>query len=275
MNEIPILPLTKALTIATSDSGGGAGIQADLKTFAAFGVFGLSVLSAVSAQNTLAVTGLECLSPKLVTGQLEAVFSDIGVTAIKIGLLGNAANTMAVSDFLWSLDPRPPIILDPVMVSASGHTFLDKESISALKSLFPLVSLLTPNLPEAEALTGLSIKKSDDYVKAGQALLATGLEQVLIKGGHSGGPHSNDLLVGPDGPIWFEQKRIETKNNHGTGCTLSSAITACQARGEDLYNSIKISKNYVVGAMDNSINLGHGPGPLNHFYHFYVFGELQ
>jgi hydroxymethylpyrimidine/phosphomethylpyrimidine kinase len=275
MSDIPVLPLTKALTIATSDSGGGAGIQADLKTFAAFGVFGLSVLSAVSAQNTLAVTGLECLSPDLVTFQLKAIFDDMGANAIKIGLIGNADNARAIADFLATLNPRPPIILDPVMVSASGHVFLDKDAIAALRALYPMVSLLTPNVPEAEALTGLSINSSDDFVKAGQALLESGLERVLIKGGHVGGEFSNDLLVGHDGPHWFNLKRVNTKNNHGTGCTLSSAIAACLARGEELINSVKLAKLYVAGAMENSINLGQGPGPLNHFYHFYVFGETQ
>ncbi|MDR1309884.1 MAG: bifunctional hydroxymethylpyrimidine kinase/phosphomethylpyrimidine kinase [Deltaproteobacteria bacterium] len=275
MTDVRILPLTKALTIATSDSGGGAGIQADLKTFAALGVFGLCVVSGVSAQNTLAVTGLECLSPELVTLQLKAVFDDIGANAIKIGLLGNAANTLAVADFLAALDPRPAVILDPVMVSASGHAFLPQEAISALRALFPLTTLLTPNLPEAEILSGQPISTPDDYARAGQILLDQGLERVLVKGGHGGGETSNDLLVGPEGPHWFDSRRVRTKNNHGTGCTLSSAIAACLARGEDLENSIRLAKMYVAGAMENSVDLGGGPGPLNHFYPFYVFGEKQ
>jgi hydroxymethylpyrimidine/phosphomethylpyrimidine kinase len=273
MRNTPLLKLTKALTIATSDSGGGAGIQADLKTFAALGSFGLSVICGVSAQNTLAVTGLEFLSPELVTLQLKAVFDDIGVNAIKIGLIGNAANTKAVVNFLEKIDPRPPIILDPVMVSASGHTFLEKEAIEALKELFPLVTLLTPNMPEAEVLTGITIKEPEDFIKAGQLLLDQGLSKVLIKGGHSTGNEINDLLIDSDGHQWFTQNRVMTKNNHGTGCTLSSAIAAFLAQGSKLVNSIEMSKQYVAEAMEESIDLGAGPGPLNHFYFFYSFAK--
>jgi hydroxymethylpyrimidine/phosphomethylpyrimidine kinase len=138
-----------------------------------------------------------------------------------------------------------------------------------------MITLLTPNLREAEVLTGISIKTPSDYVKAGQILLESGLERVLIKGGHSQGHDSNDLLMGPDGQQWFKRQRVDTNNTHGTGCTLSSAIAACLARGEDLESSIKVSKLYVTGALENSINLGHGAGPLNHFYHFYAFGQSQ
>ncbi|MDR1298365.1 MAG: bifunctional hydroxymethylpyrimidine kinase/phosphomethylpyrimidine kinase [Deltaproteobacteria bacterium] len=275
MSDVPILPLTKALTIATSDSGGGAGIQADLKTFAAFGVFGLSVVSGVSAQNTVAVTGLECLSPGLVTLQLEAVFSDIGVNTVKIGLLGNPENARAAGAFLAGLSPRPDVVLDPVMVSASGYAFLDRESVEAVRELFPLATLVTPNIPEAEALTGLKIKTEDDYVRAGEKIMEMGAEQVLIKGGHSGGTKSDDLLIGPQGVHWFTVERVRTKNNHGTGCTLSSAVAACLARGEDLEGAVRLAKTYVAGAMEASVDLGRGPGPLNHFFPYYVYGKLS
>ncbi|MDR1657255.1 MAG: bifunctional hydroxymethylpyrimidine kinase/phosphomethylpyrimidine kinase [Deltaproteobacteria bacterium] len=265
--------MTKALTIATSDSGGGAGIQADLKTFAAFGVFGLCVVSGVSAQNTVAVTGLELLSPALVTSQLKAVFEDIGVDAVKIGLLGNAANTLAVASFLGSLKPRPPIILDPVMVSASGHIFLDDDAVKALVSLLPLTTLITPNLPEAKALTGLDIQRDDDYIKAAEKIISYGATRVLVKGGHASGPEARDLFFGPEGPNWISAERVNTPNNHGTGCTLSSAIASALARGESLEEAIKLAKLFVTGGLKNSIVLGQGPGPLNHFFHFYNFGE--
>ncbi|MDR2368133.1 MAG: bifunctional hydroxymethylpyrimidine kinase/phosphomethylpyrimidine kinase [Deltaproteobacteria bacterium] len=273
MNNYRTLPLTRALTIATSDSGGGAGVQADLKTFAAFGVYGLSVLSGVSAQNTMAVTGLECLSPGLVTSQLKAIFDDMGAEAIKIGLIGNAENAEAIAGFLATLSPRPPVILDPVMVSASGHAFLEVGAVAGLKALYPYVTLLTPNIPEAEALSGLTINGPDDCLRAGQAILESGLERVLIKGGHLDGEESNDLLVGPNGANWFNVGRVRTKNNHGTGCTLSSAIAACLALGKDLESSVKYAKLYVAGALENSIDLGQGPGPLNHFFNYYRYGE--
>ncbi|MDR0355965.1 MAG: bifunctional hydroxymethylpyrimidine kinase/phosphomethylpyrimidine kinase [Deltaproteobacteria bacterium] len=273
MNDVPILPLTKALTIATSDSGGGAGIQADLKTFAVFGVFGVSVLSGVSAQNTVEVSGLEYLSSDLVTLQLKAVFDDIGVNAVKIGLIGAPENAEAVFDFLSNLNPRPDIILDPVMVSASGFVFLDKKAISALKKLFPLATLVTPNMPEATELTGVSLEKEEDFFLAAEKLLEMGAEQVLIKGGHGKGKQCNDLFYGAQGPHWYTTDRIDTKNNHGTGCTLSSAIAACLARGETLEDSIRLAKTFVAGAMTNSVDLGKGHGPLNHFYPYYIYGK--
>lgn len=275
MNDFSILPLTKALTIATSDSGGGAGIQADLKTFAALGVFGLSVISGVSAQNTLGVTGLECLSPEMVTLQLRAIFDDMGAQAIKIGLLGNAANTYATAKFLAELNPRPPIILDPVMVSASGHVFLDDEAISALKALYPLVTLLTPNIYEAEYLSGIKIKGPDDMHLAGETIMASGVENVLVKGGDAGGDQSDDLLLTPGESDWYIMKRIETKNNHGTGCTLSSAIAAILAQGKELKEAVEQAKLFVAGALDSSIDLGRGPGPLNHFFYYYFYEETD
>ncbi|MDR2443238.1 MAG: bifunctional hydroxymethylpyrimidine kinase/phosphomethylpyrimidine kinase [Deltaproteobacteria bacterium] len=275
MSDVPLLTLTKALTIATSDSGGGAGIEADLKTFAAFGVYGLCVISGVSAQNTVAVTGLELVSPQLVTLQLKAVFDDIGVDAIKIGLLGNAANTKAVAAFLEDLPLRPPVILDPVMVSATGHTFIDQDAIEALVTLFPLTTLVTPNLPEARALSGVDISLESDYVLAAEKIAELGANGVLIKGGHAHGPDARDLFLGPKGPTWISTKRVQTSNNHGTGCTLSSAIASAMARGESLEEAVKLAKLFVAGALATSIKLGRGPGPLNHFYHFYNYTEVK
>ena len=269
----PVVPLKHALTIATSDSGAGAGIQADLKTFAAHQVYGLSVLSAVTAQNTTAVTALECLSPGVLTAQLRAIHDDIPVEGIKIGLLGNVENTEAVAEFLAAKFPGVPLVVDPVMVSTSGHTFLPPEAIEALKKLMALATVITPNLPEASTLWGRPITGPEERLTAGRALLATGAKNVLIKGGHGRAPEADDLLVGEDGEIWFRGLRIDTPNTHGTGCTLSSAICANLASGLTLKESVGLAKEYVAEGLRRSINLGHGPGPLNHFHRYYHFDQ--
>ncbi|MDR1488117.1 MAG: bifunctional hydroxymethylpyrimidine kinase/phosphomethylpyrimidine kinase [Deltaproteobacteria bacterium] len=265
------VPLKKALTIASSDSGGGAGVQADLKTFSALCVFGMSVISAVTAQNSVAVIGMECLSPDLVTKQLEAVFDDIGVDAIKIGLLGNKANTEAVTAFLASKKGSLPVVLDPVMVSASGHAFLPKDAVDALLDLIALATLVTPNLPEAEVLSGIKIKDPSDHQKAAEKLLRLGAENVLIKAGHSAGPQCDDFLLGSEGSLWLRGDRIDTFNNHGTGCTLSSAIASFLARDFPLSQACRAAKDYVTEGLTHSIKIGAGPGPLNHFHNFYRF----
>jgi hydroxymethylpyrimidine/phosphomethylpyrimidine kinase len=273
--EIPALPLKTALTIATSDSGGGAGIQADLKTFAAFGVYGLCVLSGVSAQNTVAVTGLEMVSPLLVTAQLKAVFDDFEVDSIKIGLLGNKPNALAVASFLSGLSRRPQIVLDPVLVSASGYAFLGPEAEAALKELMPLASLATPNIHEAKALTGIDVESGSDaaLLEAAQAIAAMGAQQVLIKGGHGQSPECRDLVYDSEGHYWLDAPRVQTPNNHGTGCTLSSAIAAGLARGDDMEAAIGMAKHYVTEGLKQSINLGHGSGPLNHFHQYSRYSQ--
>jgi hydroxymethylpyrimidine/phosphomethylpyrimidine kinase len=261
-----------ALVIATSDSGGGAGLEADLKTLAAHGVFGFCAVSAVTAQNSRAVTALECLSPATVTAQLGAVADDFEISAVKIGLLGNAANTLAVADFLAARLPGTPVVLDPVMVSASGHTFLSPEAVAALKSLLPLATLITPNIPEAEVLTGQRLADDAARMEAARRLRAeAGARHVLIKGGHGQGPSADDLLAGPEGEIWFRGPRVETANNHGTGCTLSSAICARLAQGRPLAQAVGLAKAYVAEGLRHSLRLGAGPGPLNHFYEFYRY----
>lgn len=269
--SVPSLPLRCALSIATSDSGSGAGLQADLKTFAAHRVYGLSVLSAITAQNTTAVTALGCLDPDLVTAQLQAIYDDIPVAAIKIGLLGNAANTGRVAEFLSRNYAGTPLVLDPVMVSTSGHSFLPREAILALKELMALATLVTPNLPEAEALAGGPISGPEDLRAAARAILETGASYVLIKGGHGQGPSADDYLLGPEGESWFAGPRVATINNHGTGCTLSSAICANLALGLDLAGAVRRAKDYVTEGLRQSINLGRGPGPLNHFHPYYHF----
>jgi len=269
----PVVPLKHALTIATSDSGAGAGIQADLKTFAAHRVYGLSVLSAVTAQNTTAVTALECLTPAAVTAQMQAIYDDIPVEGIKIGLLGNAENTAAVTEFLAANFPQVPLVVDPVMVSTSGHAFLPPDAIEALKKLMALATVITPNLPEAATLWGRPIAGPEEQLAAGRALLALGAKNVLVKGGHGQAPEANDLLVGQEGEIWFRGPRIKTPNTHGTGCTLSSAICANLASGLTLKEAVRLAKEYVAEGLRRSISLGHGPGPLNHFHQYYHFDQ--
>jgi phosphomethylpyrimidine kinase len=271
----PSPPLRCALSIATSDSGSGAGIQADLKTFAAHRVYGLSVLSAVTAQNTMAVTALGCLEPDLVSAQLQAIYDDIPVAAIKIGLLGSAANTDRVAEFLSRNYAGTALVLDPVMVSTSGHTFLAREAVLALKELMALATVVTPNLPEAEALAGGPITGPEDLRAAARTILGTGTKYVLIKGGHGQGPSADDFLLGPEGEYWFPGPRVDTINNHGTGCTLSSAICANLALGLELKEAIRLAKDYVTEGLRQSIKLGHGPGPLNHFHPYYHFAGAE
>jgi hydroxymethylpyrimidine/phosphomethylpyrimidine kinase len=263
-------PLRCVLTIATSDSGAGAGLQADLKTFAALKVYGLSAVSAVTAQNSLAVTALECLSPAMVRAQLLALDDDFPIGAIKIGLLGNAANTRIVADFLREKYERGPVVLDPVMVSASGHRFLPPEAVEALKELMKLATVVTPNLPEAGVLSGLEIKSDEERLKAAEKLLALGAGSVLIKGGHGRGEAADDLLWGPDGPLWIRGPRIYTPNTHGTGCTLSSALAAYLAKGRSLPEAASLAKDYVTLGLRHSLKPGRGPGPLNHFHQYYL-----
>jgi hydroxymethylpyrimidine/phosphomethylpyrimidine kinase len=244
-------------------------VQADLKTFAALQVYGLSVLSGVTAQNTLAVTASACLPPDLVTAQLQAVFEDMKIAAIKIGLLGDAANTGRVASFLADICPATPLVLDPVMVSTSGHTFLAPAAISALKEIMPLATVITPNLPEAEALSGLAIRRPEDRRAAAERLREAGARRVLIKGGHGQGPEADDYLLGPEGETWFKGPRVETLNTHGTGCTLSAAICANLALGLELPQAIGQAKSYVTQGLRQSLRLGRGPGPLNHFHPYY------
>lgn len=262
------MDLAHALTIAGSDSGGGAGIQADLKTFSALGVYGASVITAVTVQNTQAVLGVQDIDPKIVTAQIDAVMSDIRIDAVKIGMLSSSDIIFAVSDQLKKWEPKA-VVLDPVMMSKSGCKLLKDEAIVALRdSLLPLASLLTPNVPEAELLTGIQVDTREDMEKAGKKLLAMGAAAALVKGGHCAG-HSDDLLVTRDGLQWIPGERINVRNTHGTGCTLSSAITALLAKGEDLSNACVKAKDYVRRAMDARLEIGKGCGPLHHFVDWY------
>ena len=260
-----------ALTIAGSDSSGGAGIQADLKTFAALGVFGASAITALTAQNTKGVTGIHDVPADFVGKQLDAVFGDLDVKALKIGMVSRSDIIETIAKRLDRWKPKH-VVLDPVMVATSGDRLLSPHAIDALRTkLFPRASIVTPNLPEAAALLDEPIAVSEAEIEAqGRRLLAFGCPAVLIKGGHGKGAESVDFLVTKDSTIRLAAKRIATKNTHGTGCSLSSAIAAGLAKGESLEQSVRAAKIYVSGAIAaaDRLGVGHGHGPVNHFHRF-------
>ncbi len=268
----------RALTIATSDSGGGAGIQADLKTFSALGCFGMSALAAATAQNTHQVRAIEALPPAFVAKQIDAVLDDIGTDAVKIGMLFNIEIIQSVAKCLKKHELQY-VVLDPVMVAKSGAKLIEDEAIETLKEeLFPLSTLITPNLPEAEALLGDEISKQSEMEKSARELLSYGSHAVLLKGGHFSNRRSIDCLMlsKPDEQgndlYWYEADRIHTNNTHGTGCTLSSAIAAGLAKGMKLHESVRQAKDYISEAIAEGSNyqLGRGHGPLHHFYRSWV-----
>jgi len=259
-----------ALTIAGSDSSGGAGIQADLKTFASLGVYGASVIAALTAQNTQGVTGIHDVPADFIARQMDAVFSDLAVGAVKIGMLSRVEAIAAVAAGLDRHKARN-IVLDPVMVATSGDRLLAKNAVEALtRMLMPRAVLVTPNLPEAAALLGQPIAGNEDEMEQqARALIKRGAKAVLMKGGHGSGRQSVDLLVEADGSVArLAARRVATKNTHGTGCTLSSAIAAGLAKGLGLYDAAVAAKNYVSTAIAAAdlLAVGHGHGPLNHFY---------
>jgi hydroxymethylpyrimidine/phosphomethylpyrimidine kinase len=258
-----------ALTIAGSDSGGGAGIQADLKTFSALGVYGASVITAVTAQNTQAVTAVHDIPIDIVTKQIQAVLDDINVSAIKVGMLSSSEIILAVSEQLKQ--SSIPVVLDPVMVAKSGDALLQQSAIESLKTnLLPLAFLLTPNLPEAATLLQCDIASNEATMQAqGEALIELGAKAVLMKGGHASGDECVDLLIVQGGPITrFRSVRVKTKNTHGTGCTLSSAIAAHLASGMPLLEAVSLSHNYLKQAIISAdqLRIGKGHGPVHHFH---------
>ncbi|HUF57476.1 MAG TPA: bifunctional hydroxymethylpyrimidine kinase/phosphomethylpyrimidine kinase, partial [Thermohalobaculum sp.] len=258
-----------ALTIAGSDSGGGAGIQADIKTFSALGVYGASVLTAVTAQNTRAVLAVHELPPGLIARQIEAVLDDIRIGAVKVGMLSSPGIMAAVAEGL--AEARLPVVLDPVMVAKSGDPLLPDDAVGALRHLvLPLAMLLTPNLPEAARLLGRAPAATpDEMEEQGRALIALGPRAVLMKGGHGSGPVCTDLLVRADGPtVRLEAPRHATRNTHGTGCTLSSAIAALLARGQPLEDAVRGAHDYLQGAIAaaDGLGIGRGRGPVHHFH---------
>ena len=258
-----------AVTIAGSDSGGGAGIQADLKTFSALGVYGASVITALTAQNTLGVTAIHDVPPEFVAAQIDAVFSDLKVDAVKIGMLSRPATIEAVAAGLDRHRQRK-IVLDPVMVAASGDPLIADEAVAVLlETLIPRAALVTPNLPEAARLLNEEIAKGQKAIE-GQAarLLARGAKAVLLKGGHGGGAESADYLLTPVGGRWLTAPRIATDNTHGTGCTLSSAIAAGLACGRHLEAAVVAAKEYLTAAIAaaDRLKIGEGRGPVHHFH---------
>ena len=258
-----------AVTIAGSDSGGGAGIQADLKTFSALGVYGATVVTALTAQNTKGVSGVHDVPPEFVAAQIDAVFSDLKVGAVKIGMLSNAAIIASVAEGL-DRHKQTKVVLDPVMVATSGDRLLKPDAIEALcRLLIPKALVLTPNLPEAAALLDTELAE-DEAVMRHQAhrLLKLGAKTVLIKGGHDDGPESTDLLVEPDSTSRLSAERIVTRNTHGTGCTLSAAIAAGLAKGESVTDAVRGAKSYVTAAIAaaDRLSVGSGHGPVHHFH---------
>ncbi len=256
--------MKRLLTIAGSDSGGGAGMQADLKTFHAFGCYGMSVLTAVTAQNTRGVQGVENLPPEFVALQLESVVKDIGVDAAKTGMLSNAEIIRALSKTIEQFD-IPHLVVDPVMRSKGGDPLLRDDAQQALiEEIIPLAELITPNIPEAEVLAGRPIKTKDDMREAAKVIYNQGAKNVLVKGGHREEDAVDVLFDGSEFTDYFAE-RIESKNTHGTGCTYSAAIAANLALGHELKKAILISKKYITRAIRTNFDIGHGIGPLNHF----------
>jgi len=263
----------RVLTIAGSDSGGGAGIQADLKTFSALGCYGMSAITALTAQNTVAVTQIHEVPPAFVAAQIDAVIEDIGVDAVKIGMLSSPEIIEIVASRL-EVHQVNKIVLDPVMVAKSGDKLLKEEAIQTLKSrLIPMATIITPNIPEAEVLTGMIITSPEDAEQAAHALSNLGPEAILIKGGHSSEEVSRDVLLlkNPPQMIQLMDKRIITNNTHGTGCTLSSAIAANLAKGLEVLAAVQAAKAYISKAIaaGAAYEIGSGHGPVLHFFEWW------
>lgn len=258
-----------ALTIAGSDSSGGAGIQADLKTFSALGVYGASAITALTAQNTRGVSGIHAVPPAFIRAQIDAVFDDLTVNAVKIGMLGTEEAVSTVGDALrrWA---GPPIVLDPVMVAGSGDPLLDTGAEFAIRShLMPIAAILTPNLPEAARLLGAAQAVDERMmVRQGELLLALGPKSVLIKGGHGTGPEAVDIFLDGTNVVRLAADRINTRNTHGTGCTLASAIASFLALGMTTLDAVRHAKAYLTNALleADTLRIGRGQGPVHHFH---------
>jgi hydroxymethylpyrimidine/phosphomethylpyrimidine kinase len=269
--------MKKVLTIAGSDSCGGAGIQADLKTFSANGVYGMSVITAVTAQNTLGVFAVQDIDDVIIKAQLDAIFTDIAVDALKIGMVSKISTIEAISEKLDKYKPKN-IVLDPVMISKSGYSLLQPESKTALISkLLPIACIVTPNVPEAEEILKeakvdmAEIKTVEHMEAAAKEIYKLGSKSVLLKGGHIEG-EAVDVLFDGEEITHFYSERINTKNTHGTGCTLSSAIASNLALGLNVKDSVKKAKKYITTAIKYSLDIGHGVGPTNHFYELFQKG---
>ncbi len=262
--------MKRALTIAGSDSGGGAGIQADLKTFAALGVYGMSALTAITAQNTVGVQGVYELPADFVGLQIDSVVTDIGVDAVKTGMLANA-DIIAVVAAKVKEHNLPNLVVDPVMVAKSGDPLLRPEARDALIGLLlPLAVVVTPNLHEARVLTGMEIETVEDMERAATTIHRMGPRYVVVKGGHLTADDSVDVLYDGEKFTYFPSPRVETKNTHGTGCTFASAIAAGLAKGLDVVEAVREAKEYITIALQHALDLGHGHGPTHHFAALYA-----
>ena len=258
--------MKQILTVAGSDSGGGAGIQADLKSIHANGGFGMSAITSVTAQNTREVTRAFDLPTDLIAAQIDAIFSDFDVAAVKIGMLSSAEIVGTVAEKLRQYAPSN-IVIDPVMLSKSKYPLLKPDAVGCLKmELLPLATVIMPNVPEAELLTECEIQTLDDAKMAAKVIQGYGCQSVLVKGGHLSGEKSTDVLYTDGSFILFEAERIETKNTHGTGCTYSAAIATHLGLGKDLVAAIQSAKDYITNAIRYSLDIGGGHGPTNHFY---------
>lgn len=265
------MPIPNVLTIAGSDSGGGAGIQADLKTFSALLTFGTSAVTALTAQNTRRVTAVHVLPASFVRAQIDSVFDDIQISAVKLGMLADAEIIGVVTDGL-RYHRAQHVVIDPVMIAKSGDRLLAADAMDALRGALPVATVVTPNLPEAGALLGQPAPcNEEDMRRAGRALLKLGPRAVLVKGGHLEGPDLVDLLFDADGELRLTSRRQPTRNTHGTGCTLSSALTAYLARGFALRHAVELAHAYVAAAIAAApeLNVGTGHGPVHHFHALY------
>lgn len=270
MNQphLPTLPV--ALTIAGSDSSGGAGIQADLKTFQALGVFGMSAITAVTVQNTQKVYAIQEMRPDIVHDQIVCLFADMSIQVVKIGMVASVPLIEAIAAALSEVT-CPPVVLDPVMVSKSGYALLNEDARQALTSrLFPLAAVVTPNIPEAEILIGATIENENQMRSAAERIHSMGGGNVVLKGGHLNTIEAVDVVF--DGKVFqtVSSPRVTTRNTHGTGCTFSSAIAAFMARGETFFEAVRLAKRYVSGAIAHALNIGKGHGPTHHFFELYA-----
>ncbi|MGL6115155.1 MAG: bifunctional hydroxymethylpyrimidine kinase/phosphomethylpyrimidine kinase [Cetobacterium sp.] len=260
--------MKKILTIAGSDSCGGAGIQADLKAISAQGAYGMSVITAITAQNTQGVFSVEELSKEIIEGQLKAIFDDIKVDGIKVGMLSSKYIIDTVNEQLIKYKGKN-IVIDPVMISKSGFNLLRPEAVEALTNLIKIADLVTPNIPEAEVLANMKIETEEDMIEAGKRIKSMGPKNVLIKGGHRMDKPTDILLTEAGEIIKYESKRYETKNTHGTGCTLSSTIASYLGKGYSMEEAVGEGKKYISKAIENSFSIGHGVGPVGHFVELY------
>lgn len=265
--------MKKVLTIAGSDSCGGAGIQADLKTMSALSVYGMSVITAVTAQNTMGVFDVLEVDKKMVEAQIKCIFEDIEVDAVKIGMVSNVEIIKTIKEALINYKAQK-IVVDPVMISKNGYFLLKEDAVCELKKLIAIADVVTPNIPEAEALSNMKINNEEDMKTAAKKIAELGSKNVLVKGGHRC-DDAKDILYNGKDFIIFDGNRIDTKNTHGTGCTLSSAIASYIAKGYTVEKAMRLSKEYITKAISNSFSIGKGVGPLGHLIDLYKRGNVQ